>query len=88
MTEKVRPAAELEEEAREINAQPWKPPPGMVKKHCVSCGYEFASRGSGICPDCRAGKPGRKHKLTDSPFDGGWIGGSIAGRPRRQRTSN
>ena len=25
-----------------VNAEPWGPPPGMVKKWCPACGYWFA----------------------------------------------
>jgi hypothetical protein len=31
-----------EAEARAINAQPWEPPPGMVKRQCPECRYFFA----------------------------------------------
>jgi hypothetical protein len=44
MTDKVRPAAELEEGARAINATSWEPPPGMVKKRCSQCRYFFRYR--------------------------------------------
>ena len=42
MTDKVRPAAELEVEARAINATNWEPLSGMVKKRCSQCRYWFA----------------------------------------------
>ncbi len=42
MTDEVRTAAELEAEARAVNAEPWEPPPGMVKKRCSQCRYWFA----------------------------------------------
>ena len=60
MTDEVRTAPELEAEARLINAQPWEPPSGMVKKRCSQCFYFFAVPMAEIdatsrCPDC-AGK--------------------------------
>ena len=30
-------------DARAINAQPWEPPPGMVKRQCPECRYFFAA---------------------------------------------
>ena len=42
MTDKVRPAAELEVEARAINAADWEPLAGMVKKRCSQCRYWYA----------------------------------------------
>jgi hypothetical protein len=47
--------SEVEAEARSVNAQPWEPPPGMVKRQCPKCRYWFAApEGSGErrCPDC------------------------------------
>jgi hypothetical protein len=32
-----------EAEARAFNAQPWEPPPGMVKRQCPECRYFFAA---------------------------------------------
>ena len=57
MTDKVRPAAELEVEARAINATDWEPLSGMVKKRCSQCCYWFAVRiaeaeVTARCPDC------------------------------------
>jgi hypothetical protein len=37
MTKGWRPAFELEAEARAVNAQPWEPLPGMVKRQCDWC---------------------------------------------------
>jgi len=59
MTDKVRPAAELELEARAINATDWQPMPGMVKKRCSRCHFWFAVPGTAAettsrCPDCAA----------------------------------
>jgi hypothetical protein len=39
MTDKAKPAAELEVEARAINATDWEPLSGMVKKRCSQCRY-------------------------------------------------
>ena len=57
MTEKARPAAELEAEARAINATDWQPLRGMVKKQCSQCRYWFAvpmaeADATSRCPDC------------------------------------
>ncbi len=43
--------------ARAINAEPWDPPPGMVKKRCSACLYLFAvlveeAEATSRCPDC------------------------------------
>jgi hypothetical protein len=48
-----------EADARAINAQPWEPPPGMVKRQCPHCRYFFAARSIESeavlrCPDCAA----------------------------------
>ena len=32
-----------EADARAINAQPWEPPPGMIKRQCPHCRYFFAA---------------------------------------------
>jgi hypothetical protein len=47
----------LEAEVRAINAQPWQPLPGMVKKHCARCHFWFAvplteAEATSWCPDC------------------------------------
>ena len=34
---------EDEATTRAINAQPWEPPPGMVKRQCPDCRYWFAA---------------------------------------------
>jgi hypothetical protein len=57
MTDKVRPAAELEAEARAINATDWEPLSGMVKNRCSQCRYWFAvpiaeADATSRCPDC------------------------------------
>ena len=49
-----------EAEARAINAQPWEPPPGMVKRQCPECRYFSAAPitskdgKASPCPDCAA----------------------------------
>jgi hypothetical protein len=48
-----------EADARAINAQPWEPPPGMVKRQCSHCRYFFAAPSIEPeavlrCPDCAA----------------------------------
>jgi ribosomal protein L36 len=42
-------------EARRINAEPWDPLPGMVKRQCDDCEFWFATanRGQEYCPDCQ-----------------------------------
>jgi hypothetical protein len=34
MADGLKPAWELEQEARAVNATDWQPPPGMVKRQC------------------------------------------------------
>jgi hypothetical protein len=42
-----------EAQARATNAQPWQPPPGMIKQQCPECRYFFAAATeTGLCPDC------------------------------------
>ena len=45
-----------EANARAVNAQPWEPPPGMVKRQCPECRYWFAAPATAEravrCPDC------------------------------------
>jgi hypothetical protein len=43
---------ENEATTRAINAQPWEPPPGMVKRECPECRYWFAARPGSIEPRC------------------------------------
>jgi hypothetical protein len=57
MADGTKAAAELEQEARAVNAQPWEPPPGMVKRRCLRCRYVFAvkveeAEVTATCPDC------------------------------------
>jgi hypothetical protein len=53
-----KPAAEeAEATARAINAEPWEPPAGMVKRQCPQCRYFFASPVDSAerrCADCAA----------------------------------
>ena len=55
--------------ARAINAEPWEPLPGMVKRRCEDCGYWFAvrpERSAACCPDCQAGAgKGRQWRYLD-----------------------
>jgi hypothetical protein len=42
--------------ARAVNAEPWQPPPGMVKRQCPRCRYFFATlpdTDGPHCADCR-----------------------------------
>jgi predicted Zn-ribbon and HTH transcriptional regulator len=53
----LRPGGLEHEEAsaRAVNAQPWDPMPGMVKRQCHECRYWFAAdpaNGERRCPDC------------------------------------
>jgi hypothetical protein len=44
--------------ARAINAEPWNPLPGMVKRQCPECRYFFASWPTSKeerCLDCASG---------------------------------
>jgi hypothetical protein len=53
--ERLRPEPEdAETLARAVNAEPWEPMPGMVKRRCLRCGYLFAVKAAatGTCPDC------------------------------------
>jgi hypothetical protein len=62
MPEKPTAAAEAEAEARAVNAEPWEPPLGMVKRLCPRCHYFFASPADSTeprCLDCAALGTGR-----------------------------
>ena len=54
-----------EADARATNAEPWEPPPGMLKRQCPECWYFFAAprhraRSQIFCPDCASTRaPGR-----------------------------
>jgi hypothetical protein len=46
---------ELEAAARAVNAEPWEPPPGMVRRQCPWCRHFFAAPASSQelrCQDC------------------------------------
>ena len=47
--------ADAEAMARRVNAEPWEPMPGMVKRQCPECRYWFAAPASSQelrCQDC------------------------------------
>jgi hypothetical protein len=47
--------ADAEAAARRVNAEPWEPMPGMVKRQCPVCRYFFAAPASSQelrCQDC------------------------------------
>jgi hypothetical protein len=49
--------AREEAAARQVNAEPWEPMPGMVKRQCPECRYWFAAPANRAaleprCPDC------------------------------------
>jgi len=48
----MKPAWELEQEARAANATDWQPPPGMVKRQCDWCRYFFAAPAVSHEPRC------------------------------------
>ena len=54
---------EDEASSRAVNAQPWDPPPGMVKRQCPWCRYYFAAtsgRRRATLPGlCRLRQPAR-----------------------------
>jgi hypothetical protein len=57
VVDRRRPAAKLEAEARAINAEPWEPLPGMVKRRCLRCRFVFVVKAelagtTTTCPDC------------------------------------
>ena len=60
---------ETETLARAINAEPWEPPPGVVKRRCLKCRYIFAvliedAEKTACCPDCaRPGAQPRRRAL-------------------------
>jgi len=54
-----RRGQEDEATTRAVNAGPWEPLPGMVKKRCSRCRYWFAvpiteAEATSRCPDCAA----------------------------------
>ncbi len=57
MMARIKTALEPVAEARAINAEPWEPPPGMIKRQCPRCGYFFVAPVTVAdtvvsCPDC------------------------------------
>jgi hypothetical protein len=47
--------ADAEAAARAVNALPWEPMPGMVKRQCPGCRYFYAAPTDNKephCPDC------------------------------------
>jgi hypothetical protein len=50
----MKPAWQLELEARAVNATDWQPPPGMVKRQCDWCSYWFAAPAASHEPRCQA----------------------------------
>ncbi len=55
LAEQISDMTEAEVAARAINAEPWEPLPGMVKRQCPWCRYFFdtpADAPTGLCPDC------------------------------------
>ena len=79
MANGLKPAWELEQEARAANATDWQPPPGMVKRQCDWCRYFFAAPAVSHeprCPDCsRLSSPprlsARSWPATSSKATGG-----------------
>jgi hypothetical protein len=60
--QRVRPVEAI---ARAINAEPWEPLPGMVKRECPRCRYFFATlleAEEPLCPDCTI-----RHTLAVEP---------------------
>lgn len=50
--------------ARAINAQPWDPLPGMVKRCCDRCAFYFATQADAqlsLCPQCTIAQRRRQH---------------------------
>jgi len=55
---------EDEATTRAVNAPPWEPPPGMVKRQCDWCCYYFAAPAASHeprCPDWAGHPPRRVH---------------------------
>ena len=54
--------------ARVINAQPWEPLPGMVKRRCIDCHFWFAARepATARCPNCAATE--RRQRAAEAAF--------------------
>jgi len=73
MASKRGVAAAAEAEARAINAEPWEPFPGMVKRKCPKCRYFFASPADSTeqrCADCAVIGTGRDRTVRQERADG------------------
>ena len=52
---------------RTVNAQPWEPLPGMVKRQYPECRYWFATAtGTGLCADCARPRRGPREVKTEA----------------------
>jgi hypothetical protein len=53
--------------ARAVNAEPWEPLPGMVKKQCIQCEFWYATdrRGQELCHDCE--DRSRRNRIYGQP---------------------
>jgi hypothetical protein len=59
--------ASQEAAARAINAEPWEPLPGTLKRQCPGCRYWFAAPARSQeprCPDCREKLPRGRRRLA------------------------
>ena len=60
--------ADAEAAARAVNAEPWEPMPGMVKRQCSKCRYLFAAPVDSEeprCPDCVGKLPRGRRPAAD-----------------------
>jgi hypothetical protein len=60
--------ADAEAAARTVNAEPWEPMPGMVKRQCPECRYLFAAPADTEeprCPDCVGNLPRGRRPAAD-----------------------
>jgi hypothetical protein len=84
--EAVLPDGFASEEARgwAVNAEPWEPMPGMIKRQCLQCRYWFASNAeTGLCPDTqelRAASPPTETSGIDLTREPSLIPGTAAQR--------
>jgi hypothetical protein len=63
--------ADADAMARAVNAEPWEPLPGLLKKRCSRCHYWFAvplteAEATSRCPDC-AGLGSRPTHAATTP---------------------
>jgi len=49
---------------RAINAEPWQPPPGMVKLQCLDCRFWFATADLRLMPRCVDCESQRQQRLA------------------------